>query len=270
MSQLRHVGVGSTRHLSQLRHAARRGLEIADNLLDVTRWILTREGSDADALDVLLRARGQQALRVPCIETRWHGWPWEPDARALTFFTSRRAVEAFARQPIVRPGSIASLRPETSRALAKLGLEPDIEAAGGSKALADAVVAAWPTFTPKPSCIRYPTSGAGIASSEQEEAMRILSQLANVERGIVYDVAPPASLADSLAAALRDAWSVVFASPSAVSHFLAATPADPHAPSHAICFGASTARAWNAQRPPRWPAAWATTDVRNTILEVIP
>ncbi|MBL8915394.1 MAG: uroporphyrinogen-III synthase [Archangium sp.] len=262
----------------------------------MAKWILTREGDDGGDVEALLRERGHQVVRVPCIETQWHAWPWPADPHALTIFTSRRAVECFARSvatiessraknsgaaphpdplPQGREGSqsglgvIAALRPETSRALAELGLEPDIEATGGSRALAHGIVTAWPWLSPRPMCIRYPTSSAGLSAPEQDDAVRDLSALGRVERTVVYDVTAPALLARELAAALIEpSWSIVFASPSAVSHFFTATGASASAPAHAVCFGASTARAWNERRPEAWPAASATSDLRST-LEVI-
>ncbi|MFT3708827.1 MAG: uroporphyrinogen-III synthase [Archangium sp.] len=234
----------------------------------MTRWLLTREGDDLALERDVLRSRGAEIVAVPCIETEWHAWPWaDSTARALMVFTSRRAVHAWHSSGTEAPRQLAALRPATTKALEEAGLEATLTAEGGVVALAREIVWRWPLLNPTPAWIRYPTSRAGTTSPEQNEALALLEPLAPIDRAVVYDVTRPRELCAAIREHTRSPWSVIFASPSAVTHFFA-TRIDSPAPRHAVCFGTSTARAWNEARPSHWPTAVATSDLRSTLLEV--
>ncbi len=231
----------------------------------MTRWLLTRE-DDAETR-AWLSARGVDCATLPCLETQWLDWPWRDDcAGALLFFSSGRAVEAWQRSGVCRAARSAALSPATSEALEAHGVTPTLAATGGVVVLARALEAQWSRLTPPPSCIRYPTSHLGLVSPEQVEALAVLTSLARVERAAVYDVVAPAGLAERVTSLTQHAWAAVFSSPSAVQHFFSARAAS--APQHVVCFGQSTARAWDGAKPHDWPRAIVTTDVRKTLLEV--
>ncbi|MFZ5443418.1 MAG: uroporphyrinogen-III synthase [Myxococcota bacterium] len=233
-----------------------------------TTWLITREAEDARAERELLEARGATVREVPCVETAWHAWPW-PEAVGLTLFTSRRAVSAWERSGCAPLGEVAAVAPSTSGALEALGVEPVVTATGGAVALAEAVVARWRSLGAPPTPVRYPTSSAGLRAPEQGRVVELLSQLGPVDRRVVYDVQAPAALRPALEEATRADWAATFSSPSAVEHFFAAQPLA-SAPRQVLCVGASTARAWNARRPPSWPDAIVAADLRSTLPEVIP
>jgi hypothetical protein len=93
--------------------------------------------------------------------------------------------------------------------------------------------------------IFYPTSDAGVDQPEQAAAMRVLESVGPVQRQVVYEVRPPAGLAERLRALGPRGF--VFYSPSAVAH-VAATGIVPQA---VVCVGVSTGRA--AKEQPSWP-----------------
>lgn len=214
-----------------------------------TTWLLTRE-NDAPREDAIL---------VPCVETKLLPWPFEGEkveAHQLTLFTSPRAVAAWAasNQPPLQ--KVAALSPATSAALAAHDITPDVIAEGGVVALAHAI-RAWCTF---PIYFRYPTSNAGLDSPEQAEAVDLLSGIGKVDRRVAYEVTAPAGLRESLERAARGQWAIAFASPSAVHHFFAARAQFQGAPKEVACLGASTQRAWNDGRPKDWPEASPLTE----------
>lgn len=233
-----------------------------------TTWLITREADDARVDREAFDERALPVIEVPCVETTWRRWPWR-EAGGLTLFTSRRAVSAWERAGAPPLGEVAAIAPSTSRALEALGVTPAVTAEGGVVALAEAIVAWWASRGRPALTVRYPTSGAGLQAPEQQQALTVLGTLGPVEREVVYDVRAPANLVPALEAATCFDWAVTFSSPSAVSHFFAAHRGE-RAPRHAICVGRSTARAWNSLRPPSWPDAVISTELRSTLPEVIP
>jgi len=230
-------------------------------------WLVTREADDARADRAALEACGAAVREVPCVETRWLPWPWASATSGLVFFTSRRAVEAWARGGRAPLGDVVSVSPTTSAALRELGVAPSLAVEGGVVALAQQVVARWDERGRPPTEVRYPTSNAGLRAVEQQKALELLAPLGPIDRRVAYEVTAPEGLDRALADATCAPWSVTFASPSAVSHFLAAhTP--PRAPRQVVCLGRSTARAWNTARPAGWPEAIVSTDLRSTLQEV--
>ena len=220
----------------------------ARHSVHVTIWLITREPSDAHAQRVFLEARGLQAIEVPCIESRLRRWPWHGSA-PLTFFTSRRAVEAWregGRPPL---HAVASLARNTAAALEAAGVVPQIVSDGGAVELAEAVFAAGPFVH-----THYPTSNAALSSAEQLEAITILRRMGQVDRQVVYEVHAPPALAARLDEATTGRWAGVFSSPSAVKNLLAAA-APSRRPERAICIGRSTAHAWDQSKFDGWPAA---------------
>lgn len=230
-------------------------------------WIVTREGEDGLRACALLRERGWDAVHLPCLETTWHPWPWS-DAGALTLFTSRRTVAAWVRAGKPALGSAAALLPATAEALAREGVAAEVRASGGARNLAERAAAWWHFSGGANGAIRYPTSGAGMASAEQAQALAQLERVAPVERRVVYDVQPPARLAERATARARGAWCVTLWSPSAVEAFLPAVAGAPP-PCVGWCIGGSTARAWEQVRPPGWPAA-QTFNSFEAALETLP
>ena len=233
----------------------------------VTTWLITREFPDARVECARLEAVGIHGQPLPCIETRPLPWPW-PDAPATTWtmFTSANAVESWVSGPQPSLGTIAATRSAATR-LRKAGVEVELEINGGTVALANALLrhARWSDSAPQPRVVRYPTSKLGMMSQDQNETVRLLRP-ARVDRKAAYDVFEPETLR---AAPLPDDYALVFFSPSAVSHFLAAKSGE-SAPRHVVCFGFSTFREWNMKRPAPWPVAHLTSDVSATLLEVTP
>lgn len=234
-----------------------------------TTWLLTREADDARVDREVLDARGVPVVEVPCVETAWRAWPWSSPALDVTFFTSRRAVEAWVRAGRPPLHEVVAVSPSTSGALRALDVVPVLEVEGGVVALAEHLAARWDVLGRPPTQVRYPTSSAGPGSAEQERALQVLAQLGEVDRRVVYDVRAPPGLEAALEAATQFSWSATFASPSAVSHFFAALDA-PRPPHHVVCLGQSTARAWNELRPPAWPVAIPSRDLKSTLQEVTP
>lgn len=193
------------------------------------RWILTRpvEGDDL-GLTV-----------VPCIERHPLPWPPYPPGRLLVFVTSPTVAKHLATHPPPQGTRIAAVSPATSALLKQVDLvEP-----GGAVALAHAVLA----WASEPYEIFYPTSDAGTQQPEQEEAITLLETLHTVHRHVVYEVRAPKGL--SLVLPRLEGCGFVFYSPSAVKHFAEAGGV----PAAAICFGASTLRAYEAHEG--WPKA---------------
>jgi uroporphyrinogen-III synthase len=231
-----------------------------------TTWLITRETEGPPSWP--------NSVLVPCLETKLLAWPWNslplPAERgegrgegltSLTLFTSRRAVASWAAAGCPTLGTIAALSPATTSALQHEGVTAAIASDSGAVGLAKAIERWWLEQGRPALHLRYPTSDAGITSDEQQEALRILTALGTVDRRVVYLVAPPAQLRQSLERAARGDWSISFASPSAIQHFFAAQPVIERAPTLVACRGASTERAWNELRPESWPPAVNESDV---------
>ncbi len=217
------------------------------------RWLLTHARSVEDA--EALRRRGIDAVGIPCVAFSplpWPEWPLE-DGQAVAFLTSPRAAHRYA---VHRDADlVAAVSPRTSAVLHADQIEVTISSPGGTEALAAAVVAAWKARGEPTWHFRYPTSAHGARSSEQTRTLETLQKLGPVARVEVYANRVPQELPSQLAREVAHSWSIGVASPSAVTNLFAALPASALAPRHAICFGASTVRAWNKARPSRWPCA---------------
>lgn len=214
-----------------------------------TTWLITREADDARAER---DAHGEGAIVVPCVETKLLAWPWPASKKCLTFFTSRRAVAAWAAAGKPTLGNVAALAPSTSTALEAEGATPLITSKGGVVSLAEAVLA----WAKGPLRVHYPTSDQGLKSPEQAQAMELLLKAGTVDRQQVYEVSAPANLRESLERSARGDWAISFASPSAVQHFFGSGAVLEQAPVRVACLGAATERAWNSARPDGWPLAF--------------
>ena len=219
-----------------------------------TTWLITREADDARAER---DAHGEGALVVPCVETKLLAWPWPASKKNLTCFTSRRAVSAWVAAGKPTLGNVAALAPSTSAALEAAGLQPAITAEAGVVSLAEAVI----TWAKGPLSIRYPTSDLGLESPEQTHALELLAKAGTVDRQVVYEIAAPANLRESLERSARGEWGISFASPSAVQHFFGSGAVLEQAPVRVACLGAATERAWNGARPAGWPLAFNSREV---------
>ncbi len=207
-------------------------------------WIVTREPEDAAPLVDALRARGLEAVCVPCIERAPLGWPARlaPGDDALWFLTSPYAARLVLARVVVTAAyappraRFAAVAPRTADVVVEAGARVDVTAEGGAVALAHAVVDAG--FRGR---VLYPTSDAGLAQPEQQEAVALLAARGEVVREAVYATRPPAGLADALAARAGPLKAVVF-SPSAARALAGAVAARPGAAA-VVCVGESTARA---------------------------
>lgn len=226
-----------------------------------TTWFITRERADAEADCESLRHRGLEAVPLPCVTTRLLPWPW-PDAEGdtMTVFTSRRAVDSWLKTN-TRLTRVASTAPATSHWLRRSGIQIELETDGGAVPLAQAILSA-----KRPARLRYPTSNLGLESHEQNAAVKLLEGFP-LDRQLAYEVKPPGELVEAARALHRGDYALAFASPSAVRYFLELAATSP-TPRHVVCFGASTARAWDRSRPQSWPGAKFTRDLHSTILEV--
>jgi len=174
----------------------------------------------------------------------------------VTFFTSRRSISAWVAAGKPALGEVAALKPATSNALEAEGITPTIISEGGVVSLAEAVLA----WAKGPLTIHYPTSDLGLKSPEQAHALELLQKAGTVERRMVYEIAAPANLRQSLERSARGDWAISFASPSAVQHFFSSGAVLEQAPVRVACLGASTERAWNSARPAGWPQAVNTRE----------
>jgi uroporphyrinogen-III synthase len=254
--------------MSRLCHVSRQRTRVGGEKQDV-KWILTREAADSADDCALLTARGVEVRAIPCVAFEDLPWPaWERDGRTpVMFLTSRRSARRYAEQ--VDPAClVAALSPATAEYLAQRAVKVDFTARGGVVPLAALLSFAWNSQGQPAWSIRYPTSSVGMDSAEQTEAMELLSKLGPVYRRPVYQTRAPEGLGPALREATGSSWSVTFASPSAVSTFLAALPGGPVAPEHIVCFGRSTQRAWNLHRPVHWREAVFTSNVVDTVVSL--
>lgn len=218
-------------------------------------WFVTRELDDARADCAQLIARGVDARPLPCVATRTLPWPWgESPAETWTIFTSRRSVASWVAGGAPRLGKVAALAPATSNLLRAHGVHIDLEGTEGAAALARALA------NEPGTALRYPTSNAGLEAAEQHEALSALTHF-EVDRRLAYEVTTPPELASTQ---LPDDFSLAFFSPSAVQRYLSTQHREPR---EVVCFGTSTAAAWDAHRPSTWPLAIITRDLHATLLE---
>lgn len=236
---------------------------------DHSRWLLTRAADDAAEDVAALRAHGVAAVSLPCVEFSalpWPTWPAHPGT-PLFVLTSRRAAQALLESgEDLSQVRLAATAPATAALLQRARLPVLVTAAGGAEGLARAVVARWEAAGRPAWHCHYPTSDAGAHAAEQAAALALLERVGPVERRAVYRTQPTPNLAQALGRHTQGAWCPTFHSPSAVSAFVAAVPHGARAPEHVVCFGASTARAWDGARQPGWPAAIDSTHVVDTIL----
>jgi uroporphyrinogen-III synthase len=254
--------------VSRLCHVGRQPARVGGEKQNV-KWILTREAADSADDCALLTAHGVEVRAIPCVAFVDLPWPeWERDGRTpVMFLTSRRSARRYVEQ--VDPAClVAALSPATSEYLASASVKVDFTARGGVVPLAALLSFSWSTQGEPAWSIRYPTSSVGMGSAEQTEAMELLRKLGPVYRAPVYETRAPVGLQAELREATGASWSVTFASPSAVTTFLAALPEAPVAPEHIVCFGRSTQRAWNLHRPEHWREAVFTSNVVDTVVSL--
>ena len=212
-------------------------------------WNITRAADEADALARELEAQGLRARSLPCIERRWLGWPDIP-AGALLFLTSTAAL------PIpdeARSNPVAALA-KVAEVLRREGRAVLVDSSGGVVSLASALAELWGSGAARERPrVLYPASDLAPREPEHLEAVARLARVADVTCHAAYRVVPPEALAQSLSALGADS-GLVFFSPSAVRHFLAAAANTP-APRAVVVHGASTQRAWDEARPRDWPGA---------------
>lgn len=217
-------------------------------------WLITREADDARAER---EAHGGDAIVVPCVETKLLPWPWPSSRKSLTFFTSRRAVSAWAASGKPTLGNVAALEPATSTALEAEGVKAVVTAQSGVVSLAEAVLG----WAKGPLTIHYPTSDLGLKSPEQAHALELLAKAGTVDRRSVYEITAPSNLREALEGSARGEWAISFASPSAVQHFFGSGAVLEQAPVRVACLGAATERAWNSARPAGWPLAFNSREI---------
>lgn len=214
----------------------------------VTPWVITREAQDGEPLVAALRARGQDALALPAIERRPLPWPASFDAPrgGIFFLTSPYAARLVLEHMRAPTGGLddrgrrfAALSPSTAAAVREAGLPVDVTAEGGALALALALGTSKLDGT-----VLYPTSDAGLAQPEQEQAVVVLRERFDVVREAVYSTGPARDLDDRLDALPRgNAWRAVVFSPSAARALAAALARRKAPPPVIVAVGASTARA---------------------------
>lgn len=233
------------------------------------KWLITRETAAALGECTSLKARGVDALVVPCLTFVPRPWPtWRAQAgEAVLVLTSQRAAQA-ALESGQRWRLIAATAPATAAFLTSHQLGVDIAAHGGVIGLAEAVAQAWGARGKPQWHFCYPTSDAGLDRDEQLRAIELLATIGPVERAVVYETHPVAGLAGALAPLLGSAWAACFSSPSAVEAFLDARPPQTQAPAHAVCFGRSTAIRWNALHPAGWSDAVLTHSFVETVVSL--
>lgn len=214
---------------------------------DVLPWAITRADVDARRVVNELRAAGVHAFALPCIEPVLRPVPrWSPEGHRVVVLTSTGAVEAVRLAlASAAPHDLAAIAPTTSQALRELGFRPTVEGFSGVVPLAEAIEQHLRRRRVTDAVFWYPSSDAGTQSAEQHEAVRRLELLGPVTRPIVYEMRAPATLEADIAA-LPPRYGVFFASPSAVSHFVAARPVPPE---RVVCWGESTLHAARAAFP---------------------
>lgn len=217
------------------------------------RWIVTRAAEDCGPIVNALRAAGVPCEAVPCLERSpadWAPWPVAtPGTLNVCLVTSQATAALLAGAH--RPPShvqLAAVAPQTSQALRAQGLVPVVEATGGVEALTEALTR-WAQG--RALTVHYPTSDAGLEAPEQLAALAQLERLGPVTRFAAYTTTAPMGLTSALQA-LGPGCGVIFFSPSAVEHFVSASPP---VPSVVLCHGESTLRAWRERRAPQWPEA---------------
>jgi uroporphyrinogen-III synthase len=214
-------------------------------------WNITRAADEAESLVRELEAQGLEARALPCIERTRLGWPKVP-ASALLFLTSAAAL------PIpdeARENRVVALG-KAAEALRKEGRQIFAESEGGVVSLASAFADAWARHgAGERAQVMYLCSTLASEQAEHAEALVRMARFADVTTHVVYRVAPPPNLSQALRTVCAGS-GLVFFSPSAVTHFLAAQrDAQMPAPAAVVTHGASTARAWNDARPAGWPEA---------------
>ena len=223
-------------------------------------WIVTKSQPHADSLVIQLRRQGFAALAISCIEHRWSDWPElrriGAAGAALLFVTSRAAA---ARVDVPQGIFVAAIAPTTSATLAARGIRVGLEAHGGARELAQAVVDS--PAIPANAEVFYPTSDVALRQPEHLAAVSILTQRLRVHTQAVYSTVAPDNLAQELGAlrtadtAARPSFGFCFWSPSAVENFAAARGFELD-PGPVVLTGGSTERCWRDSAPPQWRHAY--------------
>jgi uroporphyrinogen-III synthase len=223
-------------------------------------WIVTRAEPEVQRTVALLRNSRLEARPLPCIDRQWRPWPeWprrSPTEQRLLFLTSTAVADAI---PLGLDARVVALAPATAARARERRIPLEIEAHGGSVALARAV-ARWARdreLNPATLALRYPTSDLALAQPEHREAVAILSAHAAVEVIELYRTVAPTLLADALhmitASVDTSTCGIIFASPSAVEQFAAHGGFGVMRARSVVLIGDSTLRAWHARSAANWP-----------------
>ncbi len=223
-------------------------------------WIVTRAEPEVQRTVALLRNSRLEARPLPCIVRQWQPWPEWPrrsdTEQRLLFLTSTAVADAI---PLGVDAKIVALAPGTVARVRERRLPLELEAYGGSVALARAV-ARWARsrdLKPTSLTIRYPTSDVAMVQPEHREAVAILSAHATVEVIQLYRTVAPTLLADALhtitASVDTSTCGIIFASPSAVEQFAAHGGFGVMRARSVVLIGDSTLRAWRARSAADWP-----------------
>lgn len=200
--------------------------------------MITRAEPDAARVCDELRLAGIDARAIPCIERVPRDVPsWRPSGHRVVLFTSVATVEVVGpRLWVVAPHEVAALAPATATALGAMGCRVTIESTAGVGELVTRIEEQLHRRAIVDPAFWYPTSDAGLETDEQRAAVERLSRLGPVTRTVVYETRAPSALAQHLAQ-LSGPFGVVFASPSSVENFVAASAP---APARVVCWGHST------------------------------
>ena len=225
-------------------------------------WIITRAAEDGLPLVAELSARGIAALALPCIEREplaWPDWPFDSSAAHhlifLTSLASARGALAWSRAHAGVKVSFAAQAPRTDAWLVAQGLEVAVASPQGAVGLAQAVVEWAKKKALHDLRVLYPSSDAGELQPEQIEAVALLAPIGTVDRATVYQTRAPDHLDTALLAVPAGPTRWFFASPSAVTHAVAALHRAHLTPAvDVLCLGHSTLRAWQAAALAGWPA----------------
>lgn len=222
-----------------------RALKVGQKALVIT-WVITRAIAEAASLVEQLNGAGLRAVAVPCIERSPLPFaPWRPDGHRVVLLTSVAAAERVA--PVLQaslPADIATLAPVTAQSPALVSFAPSIASSQGVAGLAQAIADSLRMRSIERASFWYPTSAVALESSEHLVAIERLSSFGPVARVPVYQTVSPMRLVEDLRLFSGEV-GVYFASPSAVTNFVAAQRSlgdRALSPRMIACWGSSTHR----------------------------
>jgi uroporphyrinogen-III synthase len=171
------------------------------------------------------------------------------------FITSRASA---ARVEVPAGTLVAAIAPTTSATLEARGIRVALNAQGGVRELAQAVVES--SLVPDGAQVFYPTSDLALRQPEHQSAVATLARRLRVNTQAVYSTVAPENLAQELAALkgtgeARLPPGYCFWSPSAIGNFADAGGFD-LPPGPVVLIGGSTLRSWQERSPPAWRRAY--------------